>query len=131
MLDVSTVGTWFTWGIAILWFVGLILYLPQRVSIKIDKCYLESRREVNTIIVKRLIKARHKDYMMEFHLHLSEGRYLQSMARGHYPDSIDSTFVKFIATFTVPTEALGKSDNAYLSASLSNREWKSKEFKFY
>ena len=129
MIDEFPLSSWVIWTVAILWFGGMILYLPQRVSIEIDKCSLESTHRGNTVIVEGLIKARHKDCIKEFRLYLYGDIHLAQVMRGHYPDDVDSTFVKFMATFDVPTEVLGKSDNGYFSVVLPKREWKSKAFK--
>lgn len=129
MIEISNVGAITIWGIAILWFGAMILYLSQRISIEIDKCSLKSNHRGNTVIVEGLIEARHKDCIKEFRLYLYGDIYLSQAMRGHYPDDVDSTFVKFMATFDVPTEVLGKSDNVYFSAVLPKREWKSKAFK--
>ena len=128
MWNVCTGAAWGFWGVAIAWFLGMILCLRQRVTIKIDSSYLETKRGENTVIVKGKIKARHKECFDKFNLSLSGVDYPQQI-RGHYPDSMDSTFHKFYAAFAVPPKALDKSDDAYLTAVFPNGEKDSEVFK--
>ncbi len=72
--EISNIWAYIIWGIALLWFIGLICYLPQRVSIKGIKC---SRQQsvimsdgLSPVAVSGFIKTRHDVELLDCRLML-------------------------------------------------------------
>ncbi len=131
MTDVFPLSSYIIWTIAVLWFGGMIWYLRQQVDIRIDKCWLEpdsNERAVKIIIVKGLMKARHKECLRDLYLCFSDVKFPQRIERGDIPESIDSAYEKFYATFKVPLDVLSRNKDVSLSAILPNSKWRSKMF---
>jgi hypothetical protein len=106
MFEISPVGAFIIWGIAILWFVGLIFYLPQRIKIgrirsgvKHDTIMSD---DLNPSFVSGFIQARHGTEILECKLIVakSDKEYYMSSSGFSLQEVIGNTPRSFV--FHIP-----------------------------
>ena len=147
-VEISNAWAYAIWGIAILWFGGLIFYLPQQIKIRDLTCEYDTTRPTRQyeypVVLSGFMKSRHKDALQDFCLHLSGWAiYPERMAMDTptLDESvvIDSYYQKFRITFALTEDVLmegrktqekGKAiDWCILLFQLADAKYKTKPFK--
>ena len=109
-VEISNIWAYAIWGVALLWYLGLFIYLPQKIYVQDLNCeYGDKTSDVQGrlgVVLSGRISARHKDSLQNMCLYLPE--YII------YPDTgivstpsfdesmiIDSQYRKFKVTFAI------------------------------
>ncbi|MFC2005381.1 hypothetical protein ACFLVG_00230 [Chloroflexota bacterium] len=141
-MEICNFWAYAIWGLGLLWFVGLIIYLPQRIVVRGLGCeYDEPPNGELYLIVSGFINARHTDALQAIYLYLPERKidsdrhYAFTVPRYDWSINIGSYFQKFKTRFMISegdqnqNKGKPKDDWAILGFMTAEREYVTKSFK--
>ena len=130
MEKICSVLAYVLWGIAVIWFGGLIWYLRQRIDLRIVERRLGSGGD---ILISGFIKARHKDALANLQLWLIGHGFSPLFSISPLPEILDSHFQQFVLRYSLPRQYVEMDETnhphligkATIRVVLSNSIWRS------
>ena len=106
-MEYSIVGSIIIWGIAFLWFGGVLGYLQQSIDMQIKQCAIDPADSGSLRVrIDGLVKSRHKDCLSGLQLNMGGDTFSPLAFDSKLPSALEKHWQKFNVIYKVPRDLL-------------------------